>query len=319
MGESTMSPWLRHAFVAATLCTLSTTALAQVPPPDAPPPDSSGMPAPMPAPTMTPPPGEEPPPPEEKKKEPKRGDFDAGGQARFPNGPDENNEYATFNWVAVDVKGRYFLLDSVSINGFIPMALIHPDHLPMELGGAEPSMWGGFALTLDAKLPKSPIFKDMTKDTEVGVLLTGAYMREGAMLLSEKDFPLFTGSFHPGFSGGIRTRVKLGSVIDFNLNPAWVIQGGEMESLTAVQIPMSLVLGIGDVAKLSAELGIFTGDDYSFKGENGGRVATGAALDVKIGPMLMHAGAGVATLTTGPMYPTVKESFYVDVNAKYVK
>jgi len=312
-----MSPWLRHAFVAAALCTLTTTALAQVPPPDEPPPDQSGMPAPMPAPTMMPPPGEQPPPPEEKKKEPKRGDFDAGGQARFPNGPDEMGEYATFNWVAADVKGRYFLLDSVSINSFIPMAVIHPETMPG--GTVEPSMWGGFSMTLDAKLPKSPIFKEMTKDTEVGVLLTGAYMREGAMLLSEKDFPLFTGTFHPGFAGGIRTRVKLGSVIDFNLNPAWVIQGGEMENLTAVQVPMSLVLGLGDVAKLSAELGIFTADDYSLQGKNGGRVATGAALDVKIGPMLMHAGAGVATLTTGPAYPTVKDSFYIDVNAKYVK
>jgi hypothetical protein len=306
-----MKPWHRSALVAVSLVSLTGTALAQVPPPAEPPPDQG-------APSM-PPPSEEPPPEEEKKKEPKRGDFDAGGQARFPNGPDEMGEYATFNWVAVDVKGRYFLLDSVSLNGFIPVALIHPDRMPVELGGAEPSMWGGFAMTLDAKLPKSPVFKEMTKDTEVGVLLTGAYMREGAMLLSEKDFPLFTGSFHPGFAGGIRTRVKLGSVIDFNLNPAWVIQSGEMENLTAVQIPMSLVLGIGDVAKLSAELGIYTADDYSLQGKNGGRVATGAALDVKVGPILMHAGAGVATLTTGPAYPTVKDSFYIDVNAKYVK
>ena len=52
---------------------------------------------------------EQAPPPE--KKEPGKGDFDAGGQVRLPNGPDENNEYATFNWVAVDLKGRYFILD----------------------------------------------------------------------------------------------------------------------------------------------------------------------------------------------------------------
>src|SRR5689334_22794550 len=36
-----------------------------------------------------------------KKKEPGRGDFDAGGQARFPSGPDETGgNYQSFNWVA---------------------------------------------------------------------------------------------------------------------------------------------------------------------------------------------------------------------------
>ena len=33
------------------------------------------------------------------KKEPGRGDFDAGGQVRLPNGPDANGKFATFNWV----------------------------------------------------------------------------------------------------------------------------------------------------------------------------------------------------------------------------
>jgi hypothetical protein len=53
------------------------------------------------------------PPPEEddkSKKEPKRGDSNAGGQIRLPNGPGDDGKYATFNWVALDAKGRYYLL-----------------------------------------------------------------------------------------------------------------------------------------------------------------------------------------------------------------
>jgi hypothetical protein len=69
----------------------------------------------------------------------------------------------------------------------------------------------------------------------------------------------------------------------------------------------------------SADLGVFTGDNYSFSGSDGGRIAAGGSLTVKIGPILAHAGAGVASLLTGGLYPTISDSIYVDVNAKYVK
>src|SRR5688500_3195479 len=90
------------------------------------------------------------PPP--KKKEPGRGDFDAGGQARFPSGPDEMLEYGSFNWVAFDLKGRYYILDQVTVDGFIPLAIIKPDTVgPM---GPEPSMFGGIQTRLEANLIK---------------------------------------------------------------------------------------------------------------------------------------------------------------------
>lgn len=38
-----------------------------------------------------------------------------------------------------------------------------------------------------------------------------------------------------------------------------------------------------------------------------------------IGPILAHAGAGVASLLTGGAYPTIRDSFYVDLNVKYAK
>lgn len=255
--------------------------------------------------------------PKDEPKTPKRGDFDAGGVVRLPNGPDEMGQYATFNWVTVDAKAKYYLLDSVTVTGTMPLALVHPDTIAA--GAIEPKMIGGWSARLEAKLPtlwKPPGIK---YETEVGLAATVAYMHEGAMLLSEKDFPLFTGDFHPGFSGALITKVKLSSVLDFSLTPAWVYQSTANDPLTAVQIPMSLIVQLGSLVKASADLGVFTGDDYSFGGENGGRIATGASLSVKIGPILAHAGAGVASLLTGGMYPTIRDSVYVDLDVKYAK
>src|SRR3954468_6908569 len=81
------------------------------------------------------------PAPEEKKKEPGRGDFDAGGQVRLPNGPDEDGAYATFNWIAFDMKARYFLLDQVTVNATIPLAVKKPDMIDM--GTVDPRLIGG--------------------------------------------------------------------------------------------------------------------------------------------------------------------------------
>jgi hypothetical protein len=274
-----------------------------------------------PAPPMLPP-GEQPPPEEdpEKKKEPGKGDFDAGGQARFPNGPDEMGEFATFNWVAVDLEGRYFLLDGITLNGSAPLAVKKPSDL--EMGAVDPRLIGGMHVRLDAKLPnKGFAFYKPNPKNEVGLTLGVAYMREGAMLLSEKDYPLFTGSFKPGVTGGLIMKTALGNVVDFSLVPIWVFQTGEEENLTGVQIPMALILKVGSVAKLSVDLAVNTGDDYTFRSSKGGRVSTGVALDLKIGPILAHAGAGFASLGTGEssMYPTIGDSMYVDINAKFAK
>ncbi len=253
---------------------------------------------------------------QKKPKQPKMGDFNAGGQVRLPSGPDEMGEYATFNWVAVDAKGKYYLLDSVTLDASAPIALIHPDTVA---GGAEPGYFGGLAVTFNAKLPQGPMAGMMKYKTDVSLLLTGGYMKEGAMLLSEKDFPMFIGSFHPGFSGGLSMKIKLSSLVDFSLVPVWVYQGGEVENQQAVQIPMSLILSVGSLVKLSADLGVFTGDDYSFGADNGGRIYAGGALDIKIGKLIFHGGAGTASLLTGGLYPTVRDAFYLDLNVAFAK
>ena len=258
---------------------------------------------------------------EEPKKEPQRGDFDFGGQARFPNGPDEMGEFASFNWVALDLKGRYYLLKTVTANLNIPIAVIKPDTVMTPDGAmVDPSLFGGFTANIDARLPlKKGSLPMMKFDTDIGLALTFGYMREGAMLLSEKDYPLFVGDMQPGVGLGLITKLKMSSVLDFSLLPTWVYQSGTAESLQAVQIPLALGIGLGSLLRVNLELGVYTGDDYSFSGDEGGRIATGASLDLKIGPMLFHLGAGVASLLTGGVYPTISDSVYVDVNAKYVK
>jgi hypothetical protein len=253
-----------------------------------------------------------------KQKEPGRGDFDAGGQARFPSGPDEAGEYASFNWVAVDLKGRYYLLDQIWVDAMVPLAVKKPEDAM--IGGAmvDPRLFGGMQARLEAKLavPKTSLVK---YETEMGLAVTLGYMREGAMLLSDKDFPLFVGDFKPGVALGAPMKVKMSSLLDFVLAPAWVYQSGTIESQTAVQIPLALKVALGNLLKVSFDLGIYTGDDYSFSGDNGGRISTGAALDIKIGPIALHTGAGVASLLSGGMYPSISDSVYVDVNVKYVK
>jgi hypothetical protein len=261
-----------------------------------------------------------PPPKPTGPKEPKFGDFNAGGQARFPNGPDEAGTFASFNWVAADLKGRFYLLKTVTVNGTVPLAVKKPDTIDM--GMTDPKLIGGFLVNLDARLPiKKGALPMMKYDTDIGAILTFGYMRDGAMLLSEKDYPKFVGSMKPGFSGALVTKLKLGSVLDFSLLPAWVYQAGEMDASQAIQVPLALGIGLGSLLKLNLELGIYTGDDYSLRAKNGGRIATGASLDIKISHILIHAGAGAASLLVDPagVYPTVSDSFYVDLNAKYAK
>jgi hypothetical protein len=298
----------RAALVAITLTAFTATGLAEPGPDGAPPTGTSND---------WSPPGvaEDEQPADDKPKEPKRGDFDAGGQLRLPSGPDDMGEFATFNWVAVDLVGRYFLLDSVTVNGNIPLAIIKPD----DYMGTEPALIGGMNVRLEARMPKMPFGPKSAKESEIAVVLSGAYMREGAMLLSAKDFPYFSGGFQPGLTAGAIAKVKLSSLIDFSMTPLFVYQSGTDDALTAVQLPTSLILGLGSVAKVSADLGIFTGDDYSFRGSNGGRLSTGGSLTLKIGPILAHAGAGVASLLTGGMYPTIRDSVYIDLNVKYAK
>jgi hypothetical protein len=325
-----------------TVLSLSTHALAQTPPPPVPTtPTAPTMPTAPPVPAMPTPaapamptaptaptaPAMPPPadtgasvdkkPDDKGEKQPKAGDFDAGGQARFPSGPDEMGAYASVNWVAVDAKATYYLLPSVTATAVMPLAVKKPDTI--NGGMTDPSMIGGVHMKLDAWIPKLPKLPGIKYDTKMGLTLGLAYMRENALLLSDKDFPVFVGDFQPGVSTGLIMGIKLSSVVDFNLNPVLLLQKGETKNHSAIQVPVSLVLKAGSAIKLALESAVNTGDDISLRGSNGGRIMVGGSLDLKIGKIIIHTGAGLASLLTGPAYPNVTDSVFVDINAKYAK
>jgi hypothetical protein len=245
-------------------------------------------------------------------KQPKQGDFDAGGQVRLPNGPDEMNKFATFNWVALDLKARYYLTDHITINGNAPLAVVHPKTIGDAMAGTavEPSMFGGLAVRADAMA-----------GTQVGLGLTLGYMREGAFGLSEKDYPRFVGDFKPGIAVGPIVKFKLGSALNITTTPAFAYQSGTTEAHDTIQLPVSAMVKLGSLLQVSADLGVFTGDNLKLGPKGGGRISAGASITAKLGPILAHVGAGVASLMTDPagLYPTTGDSVYLDVNVKYAK
>lgn len=246
---------------------------------------------------------------------PRRGDFDAGAQVRLPGGPDELGQFATFNWVAVDAVGRYYLLDQVTVVGRAPIAIIHPDTVG---GTIEPATFGGVDVALRATLPRAP-FQPRAHPTDVAVTVSGAYARAGAMLLGPRDYPLFAGDFQPGFTAGVDARLRLSSLVDVVTAPVFVYQRGDGEALDGVQLPLTAVVKLGAVVQLGADLAINTGDDFGFGADDGGRIALGGSLTVALGRLRAHAGAGTASLLTGGAYPTVTDGFYLDLDVRYAR
>lgn len=235
------------------------------------------------------------PPPED---EDAKGKFNAGARARFPSGPDETGAYKSFNWIAVDVVGRYNVSDFVRTSLNVPFAVKKPD-----IEGL--STFGGFTGRGELGLGKI-----------VGVGLTLGAMRDRAFLLSEKDYPLYTGPLTAGAALGPYLRLNVFDAVLVSLIPQVVLQYG---SGVAVQIPVSAKVRIGDLLQVGADAGVFTGEKLKMSAEGGGRIYAGAAAQLKLGPILLLTGAGVASLITGPggFYPSIKESIYFDFNVRY--
>jgi hypothetical protein len=243
------------------------------------------------------------PAPEEKKPEEDnpeaKGKFNAGVGARFPSGPDDKGKFGSFNWIAVDLKGRYNPSDFVSTYLYMPLAVKRPD-LP------DANMLGGFTGRGELGFGKT-----------LGVGLTLGAMRQGAFLLSEKDYPYYRGKLSLGTALGPYLRLDLYGVY-LSVVPQVVLQYG---SGVAAQIPISARVNLLDLLSVSADAGVFTGPKMRFGPAGGGRIYAGASVDLKLKPIILHLGAGVASLITDPagVYPSIKESIYFDLNVKYAK
>ena len=239
------------------------------------------------------------------------GSFDAGAEIRFPSGPDgETGEYGSFKWVAVDPKGTYFITEQITISGIIPLAPVKQD-----LPGAETSVFGGFLVRPEINL-----------GSMIGAGVTVGMLRQGAFLLSPKDFPLYAGDLKFGAAIGPWIKFKY-SGIEFKTTPQVVYHATEPESLMGLQVPISAAVGLGKALKVSLETGVYTGDDFSLGPKGGGRIALGAAVDIKLTPVLLHLGAGLASLLVSDsmdadnqaLYGSITDTLYFDLSFKYAK
>lgn len=232
-----------------------------------------------------------------------KGKFNAGVGARFPSGPDENGKFGAFHWIAVDAKGRYNPSDFVSTYINVPFAVKRPD-LPAPL--EEPSVFGGFTGRGELGFGKT-----------LGVGATLGLMREGAFLLSEKDYPYYHGRLTFGTAVGPYVRFDMFGVY-LSVLPQIVWQAG---TGAAAQIPISAKIKLGSLLEVAADAGVFTGQKLHLSAADGGRIYAGASATAKLGPILLHLGSGVASLITDPngMYPSIKESIYFAFDVKYAK
>lgn len=230
-----------------------------------------------------------------------QGKFNAGARVRFPNGPDEMGEFKTFNWVAVDLQGRYNLTNLISTYLTVPLAVKHPD-------GAK--TFGGVTGRIELLLGAS-----------VGAGVTVGMLRERAFLLSDKDYPAYVGDLKFGTALGPIVRLKT-SVVNLRLEPSFVYQATD-PTTTGFQLPVVAMIRLGDMLKVSGDIGLYSGDDFKVAASDGGRLGVGAAVDIKVGSIGLHLGTGLASLLTsdemGALYPSVGKSLYFDVSLKYMK
>jgi hypothetical protein len=179
----------------------------------------------------------------------------------------------------------------------------------------QPKLFGGFTVRPELALGKL-----------IGAGLTLGFLRERAVLLSEKDYPAYFGDLT--FAAAIGPWVKLkGFGLDFALQPSLVYQaaGDTGEAVTGLQLPVAASLSLSTLLKVAVEAGVYTGDDFALGAADGGRISLGAAVDVRLGKLIVHVGAGVASLLTSdePMslalYQSIGDSVYLDLNVKFAK
>ena len=237
------------------------------------------------------------------------GSFDAGAEVRFPSGPDEMGKFGTFNWVAVDLKGAYFITEQISIGGIIPLAPVKQD---------PGKIFGGFLVRPEISL-----------GSMIGVGASVGIMTHGGFLLSPKDPPIYINPDGSGYKFGasIGPWIKFKAKgIEFRTQPAIIYQATD-PAITALQLPVAAAVGLGQAVKVSLETGLYTGDDFALGPKGGGRLALGAAIDLKLTPVLLHIGAGLASLLVSDsmdadneaLYGSITDSLYFDINFKYAK
>jgi hypothetical protein len=155
----------------------------------------------------------------------------------------------------------------------------------------------------------------------VGAGASAGMLRTGAVLLGDKDFPVYQGDLELATLLGPFIKLKTGFV-NLRVEPVFAYQAGD-EAITAIQVPVSAMVRVGEAIKVSADIGLYSGDDFKLGAADGGRVGVGAAVDLKLGKVIFHVGTGFASLLVDddPMskslYPSIGKSLYFDLNVKF--
>lgn len=253
-------------------------------------------------------------PPEE---ESQKGKVDAGGKLRFPSGPDEMGEFGLFNWIALDLRARYGVTDSISGGLFVPLAIVRPD---VPEGADEPEIFGGVLGEGSLALMKV-----------IGVRAQIGVLQRSGWLLSQYDYPIYTGDMKFGLKLGpmldarvaaFGSKLELSAAADVVLAfGADVDDMGEDKMLTALQVPVAALVQLSDLLKVGLTAGIYTGPEFKLGAEDGGRIPLSAAASLKTGPIYLDLGLGFASLVTsdqmGAVYPELMDSLSIGLNVRW--
>lgn len=227
------------------------------------------------------------------------GHFAAGVRLHLASGPD-GTEYKSLNFAELDLQARYNVSDLFTTYLNIPLSVKHPDGFETIGGG-----------TVRGELKLGSTF---------AVGATVGMLRDGAFLLSEKDFPAWVGDLKFGTALGPSLRLKAGAAY-LRIDPSFVYQTSDADANTGFQLPVTATLRVARMLRVSGDIGLYSGDDFKVSPSDGGRLGVGAAVDVQISSIALHLGAGFASLMTDDagLYPSVGKSLFFDVALKYVK
>ena len=209
-----------------------------------------------------------------------------------------------FKVIGVEPKARYNVTDAISVGARIPLAVSGPD-MP------ELAIFGGAMAHAELRLGAT-----------IGAWVDVGFLKHGGVLLSQQDsFLYFDGvDYDVAFAVGPWIRAKAGPTY-LVIEPAFVYQPGDPEAIAGAQLPVTALFRAGSIGHVGAMVGIYTGDDFKLGAADGGRVAAGLVVDLKVSTIKVNLGAGVSSLLTDDMglYAEVGKALYVNVGLAYVK
>ena len=208
----------------------------------------------------------------------------------------------SFNFIGLQLEGRYNVSDNIAVGARIPLAVSKPDGF---------GVFGGAMARAELRLGAT-----------IGAMAEVGFLKHGAVLLSNQDAPIYVDDADYDFALALGpwVRAKAGPTY-LSFEPAFVYQPGDPEAIMGVQFPVTALFRAGSVAHFGAQVGIYTGDDFKLGADEGGRVAAGLVADVKVSTIALRFAGGFASLLTDDMglYTSVGKSVYVTVGLAYQK